>query len=246
MSSQQLLLGDKMKNTLFVVFSLSISTIVHAQNQYFIDLKLVLAKNVLQPGESQTLTLIANPSLKAGTPYIIQNATFPGVNGKPGVVKGVASVAVDVVNVQSGEHGEFSNMQILDPWNPLKSYSAGTPDGLGGLSIIEAAQFELLQIPDPPYGIPYQLQEPAVLWQATWTPTPGFAGVVEFTTDIPDIYQGLVPSIFAQTPLLQFWVRDRWTPVHHSSSFRVVPSPSCAAITATLALGATIRRKRRT
>lgn len=235
-----------MKKQIVLAMCGILPVIAFAQPQYTIDLKLMLAKEVVGPGESQTLTLVANTSLKAGTPYIIQNCVVPGFNGKPGIVKGVGAVAVDVVNVLAGEQGLFSNMQTLDSWNPLKSLAVGTPDGAGGLSLIEAAQFELLQIPDPPYGIPYQLQEPAVLWQAQWTPLPSFSGKVEFTTDIPDIYQGKVPSIFVQTPTYQFWLHDRWTPVHHSSSFMVVPAPSIgAAAGAILIVGVAAGRRRR-
>ncbi len=220
----------------FALAALDIVSVASAQ-PYTVTFDIVYEKVVLLPGESQTISVVSSTSIKAGTEYTIQNTAFPALNGTKGVLRGLAFAYFDVANIDNGEHGDFTAFGVLDPWNFQGfKYVPGTLDGLGGVANIQAGQFQQLQIPDPPYAIPYELQEPAMLWQGTWTPKPGFFGEVAFTTETSDIGQGKSPAVMADTPLKQFWVADHWIAEYKPASFQVVPAPGGSAAMVSIVL----------
>ncbi len=218
-------------------------TIEAAGQPYTVTYDFQYSTPILQPGQSQVVSIYASTSFSAGKPYIIQNCTKPFLNGTQGILRGLSNSLFDVVNLANAEHGTFSNFGVPYPWN-LQGYNnvPGTPDGLGGIKDIVASQAELLQIPDPPYGIPYELQEPALIWQGIWTPEPGFAGEVVLTPQTSAKGTGISPTVYVESGQLQYWVGDRWTAVYKPASFAVVPSPGAGAVGF---LGFVLGRRRR-
>ncbi len=204
---------------------------VASAQPYTVTFDIVYEQAVLRPGESQLISVFTSTSIKAGTEYTIQNCAFPTLNGTKGILRGSSNALFDIVNLNNGEHGKFTDFAVPFPWNAQGINNVpGTLDGLGGVFNIQASQFQQLQIPDPPYAIPYELQEPALMWQGTWTPEPGFYGEVAFTTETSDVGQGKSPSVFVDSPAVQYWIGDRWTAVYKPDSFLVVPGPGVGTV----------------
>ncbi len=197
-----------------------------AQADEIVTFSVGFAEPVLSPGEVQTVPIWAHMNPGIGQPAVWNTL---GETGQVGTVWSLFYATLDLLNVQNGQTGYFSNAAVGAGFNMISN--PGNPSG-GGVTGIMAAQG------DPFFGGQNQAN-PILIWSATWVPMTYVPRTVIFDTAAP-----VSPQVFLADVQVSWLVADEWGVINGSASFQVIPEQSAVTAIAVAALVGFRHRRR--